>query len=140
MYQRSKMQETPPMQLSQPDLRSRTKTLSVRVLRFSRELPETADAQLLGKRLIHHVTRAGAYYRAALRCRKLRYYIKRLDYSIYDLELSSYWLELLIESQAAPKLDMTSILTDVQEVITILVGCKRKAKKAGHKQTEMSSN
>ena len=128
------------MQLSQPDLRSRTKSLSVRVLRFSRELPDTTDAQLLGKRLIRHITRAGAYYRAALRCRSLRSYIKRLDYAIYDLELSGYWLELLIESQAAPKIDMTSIHTEIQEVLTILVGCKRKAKKAGNKQTEMSSN
>lgn len=128
------------MQLTQPDLRSRTKALSVKILQFSRELPKTSDAQLLGKRLMRHVTRAGAYYRAALRCRSLRSYVKRLDYAIYDLELASYWLELLIESEAAPRLDMSSILLEIQETITILVGCKRKAKKAGNKQTAMSSN
>jgi four helix bundle protein len=128
------------MRLRQPDLRARTKALSLRVLKLFKELPPGKDAQILGKRLMRYVTRAGAYYRAAVRCRTLKSYINRIDCAIYDLELSAYWLELLIEGEIAPKLNLASVLAETQEVIAILVGCKRKAKKAGNQMTEMSSN
>jgi four helix bundle protein len=128
------------MQLRQPDLRSRTKALSLRVMNLCRELPPSADAQLLGKRLLRSATRAGAFYRAALRCRSLRSYVKRLESAIYDLELAAYWLELLIDGEVDPKINFSSTLADVQEIITILVACRRKAKKAGRKELEMSSN
>jgi four helix bundle protein len=128
------------MRLRQPDLRSRTKNLSLRVIQLFHQFPNNHEAQLLGKRLLRYVTRAGAYYRAAVRCRTLRSYLRRLDCAIHDLELSSYWLELMIESEIAPKLNLNIVLTDVQEVIAILISCKRKAKKAGSQQTELSSN
>ncbi len=128
------------MRLSQPDLRSRTKALSVGILKLYRDFPATVDAQILGKRLLRYITRAGAFYRVSLRCRSIRSYIKRLDSAIYDLELSAYWLELMIDGDVTPGINLAPVLTDVHEVMTILVACKRKAKKAGSKQTEMSSN
>lgn len=86
------------------------------------------------------VTRAGAYYRAALRCRKLRSYVKRLDAALYDLELSAYWLELLIDSDITPRSNMVGLLTEVHELMAILVSCKKNARKAGNQNTLMSSN
>ncbi len=128
------------MRLSQPDLRNRTKTASIHAINLFRSLPERQEVTLLGKRMLRAITRAGAFYRAALRCRRLRSYIKRLDAALYDLEVGAYWLELLIESEVAPRVNMQSLLTEVHELMAILVSAKKAAKKAGNQQTLMSSN
>ena len=128
------------MRLQQPDLRTRTKTASLHAIKIFRSLPDQEDSQLLGKHMLEGVTRAGAYYRAALRCRQLRSYIKRLDCALYDLEVAAYWLELLIESEVDPRINMQSLLTEVHELMAILVSCKKTAKKAGDQRTLMSSN
>ena len=128
------------MRIQQPDLRTRTKTASLHAIKLFRSLPERDDVLILGKRMLRAVTRAGGYYRAALRCRKLRSYIKRLDAALYDLELSAYWLELLIDSEVAPRINLQSLLTEVHELMAILVSCKKTAKKAGDQRTLMSSN
>lgn len=128
------------MRLHQPDLRTRTKNTSLHAIKVFRSLPERDEALILGKRMMRAVTRAGAYYRAALRCRKLRSYVKRLDAALYDLELSAYWLELLIDSDITPRSNMVGLLTEVHELMAILVSCKKNARKAGNQNTLMSSN
>jgi four helix bundle protein len=128
------------MRLRQPDLRARTKAASLHAISLFKNLPENEEARLLGKRMMQMMTRAGAFYRAAVRSRRLRSYIKRIDAALYDLELTAYWLELLIDSNAAPRINMQGLLTEVHELMVILVSCKKTAKKAGDQQTLMSSN
>lgn len=128
------------MRLHQPDLRSRTKSASLHAIKVFRMLPDKDDALILGRRMLRALTRVGAYYRAALRCRKLRSYIKRIDAALYDLELSAYWLELLSDSEISSRSSMSALLTEVHELMAILVSCKKTAKKAGNQQTLMSSN
>ena len=128
------------MRLHQPDLRTRTKSASLHAIKVFRMLPERDEALILGKRMLRAITRVGAYYWAALRCRKLRSYVKRLDAALYDLELAAYWLELLIDAEISPRNTMSGLLTEVHELMAILVSCKKTAKKAGNQQTLMSSN
>ena len=130
------------MRLQQPDLRSRTKTASVHAIELFKSLPENEEANILGKRMLRTLTRAGAYYRAAVRCRRLKSYLKRLDAALFDLDLSAYWLELLIDAEIAVRNNnkLNSLLTEVHELIAIMVSCRKTAKKAGNQRNLMSSN
>jgi len=144
MFERSKIPQVQgrlTMRLQQPDLRTRTKTASLHAIRLFKSLPETEEARILGKRMLRTLTRAGAYYRAAVRCQRLRSYLKRLDAALYDLDLAAYWLELLIDGEIVVRNNaMTGLLTEVHELMAIMVSCRKTAKKAGNQRTPMSSN
>lgn len=105
-----------------------------------KSLPESDEARLFGKRMLSTVTRAGAYYRAAVRCSHLSSYLKRLDAALYDLDVAAYWLELLIDGDIEPRINLTSLLTEVHELMAIMVSCRKTARKAGNQRTPMSSN
>ena len=53
----------------QKDLRDRTKTFALRVVRMFSALPKTTEAQVLGKQLLRSGTSIGANYREAFRAR-----------------------------------------------------------------------
>ncbi len=129
------------MRLHQPDLRNRTKTASMHALQVFRSLPDNEEARILGKRMFRMVTRAGAFYRAAVRSRSLRSYLKRIDAALYDLDLGAYWLDLMITADdMGPRTNMKGLLSEIHEVMAILVSSKKKAKKLGNPETAMSSN
>lgn len=143
MILRSNMQQVHgrmTMRLQQPDLRSRTKTASLHAIKLFKSLPDSDEADILGKRMLRTLTRAGAFYRAAVRCRKLSSYLKRLDSALYDLDLAAYWLELMIDGEVEPRINMKSLLTEVHELMAIMVSSRKTARKAGNQHTQMSSN
>jgi hypothetical protein len=53
----------------QKDLRKRTKTFALRIVRMFSALPTTTEAQLLGRQLLRSGTSIGADYREAFRAR-----------------------------------------------------------------------
>lgn len=122
------------------ELRSRTKAASLHAIMLYRSLPDRDEAKIVGKRIFRTVTRAGAYYRAAVRCRKLRSYLNRLDVALYELELAAYWLELLLEGELGPRTSTSSLLTEVHELMAIMVSCRKSARKLGNRRASMSSS
>ncbi|HMO37296.1 MAG TPA: four helix bundle protein [Gemmatales bacterium] len=129
------------MRLHQPDLRNRTKTASLHALAVYRTLPETEEARILGKRMFRMITRAGAHYRAAVRSRSLRSYLKRIDAALYDLDLGVYWLDLMIAAEhMGPRTHMNALLSEVHEIMAILVSCKKSVRKRDAANIPISSN
>ena len=57
------------MQKDETDLRERTKSFALRVVRMFSALPKTSEAQMLGKQLLRSGTSIGANYREAYRGR-----------------------------------------------------------------------
>ena len=51
------------------DLRERTKTFALRIVRMYASLPKTPEAQVLGKQVLKSGTSPGAHYREAYRSR-----------------------------------------------------------------------
>jgi len=57
------------MQKEENDLRDRTKTFALRIVRMFSALPKATEAQVLGKQLLRSGTSIGANYREAFRAR-----------------------------------------------------------------------
>jgi four helix bundle protein len=57
------------MQKDETDLRERTKSFALRVVRMFSALPKTTEAQVLGTQLLRSGTSIGANYREAYRGR-----------------------------------------------------------------------
>jgi four helix bundle protein len=114
---------------SQPeDLRQRTKTFALRIIRLYGSLSSSTEAQVLGKQLLRSGTSVGAHYREAVRSRSKAEYISKIGGGLQELEESSYWLELLSDADIVAPQKLTSLMNEANELIAIFVTLSNRAK------------
>src|SRR5215813_1601618 len=90
------------------DLRKRTKLFALRIIRLYVSLPKSQEAQVLGKQLLRSGTSVGAHYREGCRSRSNAEFISKLEGGLQELEETTYWLELLVESGIVPESRMNA--------------------------------
>ena len=81
------------------DLKQRTKEFAIRIIRLYSKLPNSSEAQVIGKQLLRSGTSVGAHYREATRARSTAEFVSKLGGGHQELEETSYWLELLSETE-----------------------------------------
>lgn len=65
--------------MNQPEeLRDRTKTFAIRIIKLFQALPKTGEAQVLGKQLLRCGTSVAANYRAVCRARSKAEFVARI--------------------------------------------------------------
>ena len=112
------------------DLKTRTKQFALRIIRLFCALPKTVEAQVLGKQLLRSGTSVGAHYREAHRARSNAEFISKIEGGLQELEESSYWLELLVESGMVPVSRLAELLEEAHQLTAILVTCVKRAKES----------
>jgi len=110
-------------------LRVRTKKFALRILRLYGVLPKTTEAQVLGKQLIRSGTSVGAHYREASRARSPAEFISKIESGLQELEETSYWLELLVDSHIVPEGRLAPLRKEADELTAMLVSSAKTAKK-----------
>jgi four helix bundle protein len=96
------------MPSKQQELRDRTKSFAVRMVRLYRSLPNETDAQVLGKQLLRCGTSVAANYRAACRARSKADWLAKIGIVVEEADESVFWLEMLVDCEivALEKLEM----------------------------------
>jgi four helix bundle protein len=110
------------------DLRQRTKTFALRVLRLYAALPPRMDAQVLGQQLLRSGTSVGANYREAYRARSNAEFVAKVGDSLKELDETAYWLELLADAEIIPGERLASLLDECNQLISIFTTVAKKAK------------
>ena len=113
----------------QRDLRKRAKAFALRIVRLYVSLPKTPEAQVLGKQVLRSGTSPGAHYREAYRSRSTAEFISKMEGGLQELEETSYWLELLVDSGIVPPKRMAELLKETDELIAIFASSAKTAKK-----------
>src|SRR5215472_14749999 len=116
------------MQKEKTDLRERTKTFALRVVRMFSVLPKTTEAQVLGKQLLRSGTSIGANHREAFRARSKAEFIAKCGDSLREIEESAYWLELLVESGVVGAGKLAPLRQECEELTAIFVTILKRAK------------
>ncbi len=111
------------------DLRVRTKTFAVRIVRLYSALPKTTEAQVLGKQILRSGTSVGAHYREATRARSTAEFISKIEGGLQELEETIYWMELLVETEIVSETKLRDLMKEAEELISILVASVKTAKK-----------
>ncbi len=111
------------------DLRERTKAFALRIIRMYSALPKTTEAQVLGKQVLRSGTSAGAHYREAYRSRSPAEFISKIEGGLQELEETSYWLELLVDSGIVPQKRLADLQKEAEELTAIFASCAIRAKK-----------
>lgn len=113
---------------SNTDLRVRTKSFALRVVKLFSSLAKTTEAQVMGKQVLRSGTSVGAHYREACRARSTAEFISKIEGGLQELEETVYWLELLTESGIVKGELLLPLIQEADELIAILVASVKKAK------------
>jgi len=112
----------------QEQLRDRTKTFALRIIRLFQSLPRSGEAQVLGKQLLRSGTSVGANYRAAGRARSKAEFISKIGIVVEEADETVFWLECLIESGIVKKELLGDLLAEANELVAIFAASQRTAR------------
>lgn len=110
------------------DLKERTKAFALRIIKLYVALPETTEAQVLGKQELRSGTSVGAQYRAACRAKSNLDFISKIEGSLQELDETSYWLELICEADIFAESRIISLREEAEELTKIFVTIVKKVK------------
>jgi four helix bundle protein len=110
------------------DLRLRTKSFALRVIRLYQSLPATGAPQVIGKQLLRCGTAVGANYRAAGRARSRAEFAAKLGIVVEEADESMYWLELLSESRVVKPESLMELQKEAKELTAIFTTARKNAK------------
>ncbi len=113
------------------DLRVRTKSFALRVIRLVSSLPRLVPAQIIGRQLLRSGTSVGAQYREATRARSGAEFVSKIECGLQELEESVYWMELLADAEIVPVAKLSELLGEAEELISIFVSSAKTAKRSG---------
>src|SRR5262249_32951896 len=108
------MRENPP-----EELKSRTKRYALGIIQMFAALPKNEVARVLGRQVLRSGTSVGANYREGCRARSTAEFVSKVGDSLKELEESSYWLELLVDTGNVAAEEMTGLLNETDELLAI---------------------
>jgi four helix bundle protein len=110
------------------DLRDRTKDFALRIVKMFSALPKETVAQVLGKQALRSGTSVGANYREAFRARSKPEFISKVGDCLKELEETSYWLELLVDSGTVAATKMCALQDETNQLTAIFTTISKNAK------------
>ncbi|MCG3209818.1 MAG: hypothetical protein FOGNACKC_03445 [Anaerolineae bacterium] len=103
------------------DLKERTRSFALRIIRLYGALPKSTEAQVLGKQVLRSGTSVGAHYREAARARSTTEFISKVETGLQELDETDYWLELLADSEIVPAEHLADLRREADELTAIFV-------------------
>ena len=116
------------------DLRTRTKSFALRIIRMYRSLPKSGEAKVIGNQVLRSGTSVGAQYREACRAKSPADFVNMMEGSLKELDESAYWLELLVEAEIVPAAKLADLQKETDELIAIFVASINTSKKNNPKK------
>ena len=110
------------------DLKARTKSFAIRIVRLYRSLPRSTDAQVLGRQLLRSGTSVAANYRAACRSRSKAEFISKMSVVLEEADESAFWLELMADTGTLVSSRTEALLKETNELVAIFGASIRTAK------------
>src|SRR2546423_9607145 len=97
------------------DLKQRTKTFALRIIKLYSALPRRGDAKALGNQILKSGTSVGAQYREACRAKSNADFISKVEGALQELDETTYWLELIGEADILPASRMQPLDSEADE-------------------------
>jgi len=106
--------------MTEDELKQRTKRFALRVIRLVRALPKTSEGRAIGNQLMRAGTSVGANYRAACRARSRADFASKLAIVEEEADESAYWMELVVEADLMKKELVGPLLSEANELVAIM--------------------
>jgi four helix bundle protein len=106
-------------------LKQRTKTFALRVIRMTQALPRTREADVIGRQVLRSATSMAANYRAAGRGRSKAEFRAKLGIVIEETDETVLWLELLGESGIVRPARLRNLLDEANQLLALFAASWR---------------
>lgn len=114
----------------EPDLKKRTKTFAVEVVKFAKSLPKDWVSMTLGKQLLRSGTSVGANYRSARRGRSTAEFIAKLGIVEEEADETLFWLEVMVEAGITKPDEARPLWQEANELLSITVAAIKTSRTA----------
>jgi four helix bundle protein len=112
------------------DLKERTKSFALKIIKAVEMLPKGKTSYILGNQLLRAGTSVGANYRAACRAKSTADFISKMGIVEEEADETIFWIELLTEAGFVRKDDLIPILDEANQIVAITVSSIKTARKA----------
>ncbi len=102
------------------ELKRRTKSFALRVIKLVRALPPCAEAKVIGYQLLRSGTSVAANYRAVCRARSRAEFLSKLAIVIEEADESELWLEMISEAELMPENRLKDLKSEANQIVAIL--------------------
>lgn len=109
-------------------IKSRTKRFAVEIIRLQGSLPQTAEREFIGGKMLHCGTLVGFCFREAMRAQSAADFADKLEKGLDVLEETTYWLELLEEAGISKDHVVGALHREASELAVIFYAFTQKAK------------
>ncbi|MEK7161134.1 MAG: four helix bundle protein [Patescibacteria group bacterium] len=109
------------------DLQNRTKEFALRVMKLSSFLEKDSLGRLIGRQIFRSGTSVAANYRAACKSKSVKDFISKLGIVVEEADETSFWLELLKDSETIQGDKIDALLQEAKEITAIMVASRSSA-------------
>lgn len=117
------------------DLKARTKSFALRILKLVDALPATLQGRAVANQVIRSGTSVGANYRAACRARSRAEFIAKIGIVEEEADETAFWLELIVESKLLKDSHIRPLLIGAGELVAIMAASRKSA--IGNRQSAL---
>jgi four helix bundle protein len=117
--------------MTESEMKQRTKTFALRVIKLVSSLPRSLIARRLGDQLLRSGTSVAANYRAACRARSKADFVSKLGIVEEEADESAFWIELLGDACVMPVKRLASLLDEANQLTAIIVASRKTV--SGHR-------
>ncbi len=107
--------------MTREDMKQRLKAFAIRIIKMVDEMPNTISGNAIARQVIRSGTSPSANYRAACVGKSDKDFLNKLKMCEEELDETSHWLELIIESGLLPKSRMVNLYEENLELLKIIV-------------------
>ncbi|ANE49326.1 four helix bundle protein [Flavisolibacter tropicus] len=110
------------------EFKIRTKEFALNIIKLIKEIPSDKIADVLNKQLLRSSTSVAANYRAACRSRSHAEFISKIGIVEEEADESTFWLELISESNTHNSDSLQVLLKESKELTAIFTSSGKTAK------------
>lgn len=110
------------------ELRNRTKSFALRVIRMFDALPRTRASNVIANQILRSATGMAANYRASGRSRSKSEFIAKIGVVIEEADETVFWLEMLRDSGIIKPVKLDRMLDEANQLLAIFTASRRTAK------------
>lgn len=110
------------------ELRTRTKTFALRVIRMSQALPRNREANVILNQVLRSATGIAANYRAAGRSRSKAEFVAKIGVVVEEADETVFWLEMLADSGIVRPEKLANLLAEATELVAIFTASRKTAR------------
>jgi four helix bundle protein len=110
------------------ELKSRTKNLSIQVVRLCRTFKKEEESIIITRQIIRSATSTAANYRAVCRARSDAEFYSKLCIVVEEADETLFWLELVTELELTSSPNLKSTFNEASELVKIFSKSKKTVK------------